>query len=295
LIPLFLLLCLTSCAPVGAQEGPALRLDSVFVWHHAAPWFGGLSGAEVSSDGTEITVVTDRGRVAQGQMIRKDGKLAGIDISHSASLKSPDGRVLGLGYSDAEGLAKGANGHLYASFEHDHRVVRLHPRTGLSTPLRAHPDFAKLQPNSGLEALAIHPDGSLFALPERSGGQNKPFPVYVFNGSTWVINAHIPRRGPFLPVGADFADNGDLYVLERAITPLGFRSRIRRFTLDAPYLGEVTLFTSRPGQFDNLESLSIWRDSNDQTRLSLISDDNFFAIQQTQVVELTLAPSPQPD
>ena len=61
-------------------------------------------------------------------------------------------------------------------------------------------------------------------------------------------------------VGADFDDKGQLYLLERAVSPLGFRSRVRRFDLNAPDLGETQLMISGPGRFDNLEALSVWRD-----------------------------------
>ena len=89
-------------------------------------------------------------------------------------------------------------------------------------------------------------------------------------------------------VGADFDDKGQLYLLERAVSPLGFRSRIRRFDLNAPALGETQLMTSSPGRFDNLEALSVWRDPEGNTRLTLISDDNFLPIQRTQIVEYLL-------
>ena len=286
---LFPLWLLATCIASAVQADPSLQRESVLTWRHPAQWFGGLSGAEVSADGQRLIVVSDRGHVAQAQVIRRQGQLVGLKVVHDTPLKAPDKRPLVNKRRDAEALALGQDGKLYVAFEHGHRVMRLDPQTGVTKRLPRHPDFARLQPNSGIEALAIHPDGRLFALPERSGSQTRPFPLYAFNGTRWTIAGHIPRRGPFLAVGADFGPDGTFYLLERTVTPLGFRTRIRRFRLDAAELGETTLLTTAPGQYDNLEAISVWEDKNGQTRLVLVSDDNFFPLQKTQVVELTLA------
>jgi hypothetical protein len=283
------LLLLMSCAAPAAQTETKVQTRSTVVWEEPAPWFGGFSGAEVSVDGNHLIAVSDRGRVLRARLLREGGKLVGVALQQDASLAGPDKRPLRNKRRDAEGLALGEDGAVYVSFEHGHRVMRLDPDTGVTTPLPRHPDFARLQPNSGLEALAIHPDGRLFTLPERPDSTSGTFPLYAFNGKKWSISAHIPSRGPFLAVGADFGPDGSFYLLERTVTPLGFRSRIRSFNLDAKGLAESTLMTSGPSQYDNLEALSVWQDAKGQTRLTLVSDDNFFPLQETQVVELTLA------
>jgi hypothetical protein len=79
-----------------------------------------------------------------------------------------------------------------------------------------------------------------------------------------------------------------LYVLERAVTPLGFRSRVRRFDLSAPELNEETLLTTLPGQLDNMEALTVWRNAEGQTHVILVADDNWLTIQQTVVAEYGL-------
>ena len=48
------------------------------------------------------------------------------------------------------------------------------------------------------------------------------------------------------------------------------------------------LLESRIGQFDNLEGISVWRDDRNRTRITLISDDNFFLFQKTELVEFVL-------
>ena len=53
-------------------------------------------------------------------------------------------------------------------------------------------------------------------------------------------------------------------------------------------LGETTLLETPMGMFDNLEGLSVWRDATGAVRATLISDDNFFVLQQTQIIEFQL-------
>ena len=67
----------------------------------------------------------------------------------------------------------------------------------------------------------------------------------------------------------------------------GFASRVVRFDLLA--LGpEEELLRTAPGIHDNLESIAVWRDTAGDLRLTMISDDNFSLLQQTQLVDYRL-------
>lgn len=267
---------------------PELHLETNLIWQNSEEWFGGWSGAQASPDGKTLTVISDKGRILRAALLRENNRLTGVSVLSSAPLLAPNGSPLIGKHTDAEGLAIGANGRAYISFEHDHRLMEVDPATGQTFARQNPPDGLELQLNSGFEALAITPDGTLYTLPERSGGKHIPFPLYALKNGKWRVAAHIPRRGPFLPVGADFDTKNRLWLLERAVSPLGFRSRIRRFDLRAPNLDETTLITSTPARFDNLEALTVWQDPSGQTRALAISDDNFFAIQRTQIVEFLL-------
>ncbi len=283
-----LLSVFVACAALAAQAEQGLRVMSNVIWAQNDAWFGGFSGIEISNDGATMTVVSDKGRIVRAKMLRDtSGTLSAIQVTSSVAMTDPSGRFLKGNHTDAEGLAQDAQGSLFVSFEHKHRVMRINPATGRTAPLPQSPDYNLFGPNAGLEALAVHPDGRLFALPEAADRAGF-FPVYALDGESWRIVARIRKRGPFLPVGADFDRDGRLYLLERTVTPLGFRSRIRRFDLDAAALGELTLFSTTPARFDNLESLSVWTDPHGKTRLTAISDDNFLPIQRTQIVEFTL-------
>jgi hypothetical protein len=275
-----------ACASFAQAEG--LRLTSNVLWSLPDPWFGGFSGMEIGADGNTAYLVTDRSSLVRVRLIRRAGQITAIQTLSRKPLAYLSGKPLRNNAADSEGLAISADGAAYVSFEHDHRVGRVNLQTGAAGRLPDHPDFAGFPRNNGLEALAVHPDGSLFAIPENRGPEREGFPFYRFDGKRWRVTGHIPRRGPFLPVGADFDADGLLYLAERTVTPLGFRTRIRRFNLAAPGLGETTLLTTLPGRFDNLESLSLWRDPAGNTRITMISDDNFLRIQRTQIVEFVL-------
>ena len=247
-----------------------------------------LFGGRVNANGSRITLLTDKSTFVVAQMIRDHGTLTGLQVQRHIPLKHADESNFKDADADSEGLAIGRDGAIYLSFERVTRVVRLSPETGATRVLPLHPDFATYGLNKGLEALAIHPNGTLYTLPERSASRRTAFPLFAFAAGRWRVAYNIPRRGPFLTVGADFDSAGRLYLLERAVSPLGFRSRIRRFDLDAADLGETTLLTTGPGRFDNLEALSVWQDRAGTRHLTLISDDNFLSIQRTQIVEFTL-------
>ena len=63
----------------------------------------------------------------------------------------------------------------------------------------------------------------------------------------------------------------------------GFRSRIRR--VDLSNGASETLLTSAPWDFDNLEGIAAWQDSEGHTRLIAVSDNNFMALQRTEFFE----------
>lgn len=287
LLHLVSLLWLAFCLPATAD--PRLERESELIWKIDAPWFGGFSGIEVLDHGSSLRLITDKGRMVDAQVQRDaTGALTAITSANWRKLRYANGIGVKGPFTDSEGLAITPDGDIFVTFENKNRLTQVDPTTGIMTLMPGHPDFPTFGENSGMEALAVHPDGRLFALPERSPNSAAFFNLYTFDGTTWQITGQLARRGPFLPVGADFDAHGTLYLLERAVTPLGFRSRIRRFNPDVSTQGDITLLTTSPARFDNLEGIAVWQDTSGQTRLTLISDDNFLAIQRTQVIEYRL-------
>lgn len=283
LIRLTLLLIFLSGSSGWAD--PVLQFKSAVNWTLETPWFGGWSGIELDANGTKLTIVSDRGQILRADIERSNDGLTQITVRNAVRLKNEHGGQSGKKANDAEGFAIGPDGRAFISFEHAHRIMQADLDTG-KTCCRIMLPFAKnLQPNKGLEALAINPDGLLHAVAEKTPTGSATFPLYRYANDSWQIIAQITQRGPFLPVGADFDPTGRLWLLERAVTPVGFRSRIRLLNLTANATTERTLLTTLPGRFDNLEGISVWENSAGQLNVTMISDDNFLRIQRTQLVE----------
>lgn len=264
--------------------------------------FGGLSAIEVSSDGQAFTALSDKGGYVQGQFIRdKAGIITGIEAGAVRFLQSDKGTAWPHKLSDSEGLAIGKDGAIYVSFEGVARVERYDRIDGLPERLPVPKAFKAFSSNAAFEALAIDPAGDLFTLPEelpeakkmrlligQPGNANGPdFPVWRFAKGKWVQPYTLPRRGSYLPVGADFGPDGRLYLLERQFLGLkGFSSRVRSFKVYAKGLQDERIVMQTPiGLHDNLEGLSVWRDELGDIRLTMVSDDNFLPILRTEVVE----------
>lgn len=282
-----LLLSLALDSSAGSPPMAAGYLGT-FPWQMEVERFGGFSGIEVIGDGAGFIALSDRGRVIEGRFQRDaSGVVTGIEAGPLTVLRGKGDARLRPGRSDSEGLALAPDGTIYISFEGVARVLRYESLTGEAENLPSAPDFARLQRNSALEALAIAPDGALYTLPERSGGETTPFPVWRFDGTGWSQAFDLPRRGHFLPVGADFGPDGRLYVLEREFRGIfGFASRVRALTLGPGGLAkEDVVLETRVGRHDNLEGISVWRDGPGSLRLTLVSDDNFSMWQETQIVE----------
>ncbi|KAA8606990.1 cobalamin/Fe3+-siderophores ABC transporter ATPase [Salipiger aestuarii] len=264
-----------------ASGGEATYVGS-YTWTNGSDRFGGLSGLEISADGSHLTAVGDRSILVTAEITRSNGRIVSVAGTAISTLESPYGYQ---GAGDSEGLAV-LDGQNHVSFEGPSRVW-IHDGQGAFVGERSRsPDFRTLQHNSGLEALAVDGKGRMLTLPERSGELTRPFPVWRQEGDRWTQPYEIPRRGGFLAVGADVGPDGRFYLLEREFTGFAFRSRVRRFDMTEDALsGETELLRSSVFQHDNLEGLAVWRDDKGEIRLTMISDDNFNALQKTQLVE----------
>lgn len=260
-----------------------------WVWRGTGPAFGGWSGFEISADGTGFTALSDRGNWMSGQLIRGvGGRISGV----KAGPVRPLGIAPGDLSRDSEGLAIAPDGSAFVSFERDARVERY---TRLDLPgaiLPVPQEFRGMQRNASLEALAVDGAGTLYTLPERSGRVDRPFPVFRFRDGTWDRAFDIPRRDDFVAVGADIGPDGRFYLLERQFLGIGgFASRVRSYRLDANGIADERLeMQSHGSQHDNLEGIAVWRGPDGAMRLTMISDDNFFWAQRTELVEYRVQP-----
>ncbi|SLN75931.1 esterase-like activity of phytase family protein [Roseisalinus antarcticus] len=286
MIRLKFLMLLSALALVSGVSAQAeARLVGSYTWNSFDGRVGGISALEIAPDGLDFTAMNDRATLFEGRLIRGGaGEVVGVRAAIRPMMR-PNGRRADSGGADTEGLAIAPDGTLYASLEGPARVWRVTPGETVPRPLRIPGEFRALPRNGALEAMAIAPDNSLFVIPE-SPVRDGTFAIYRYQGGTWTTAFKMTATEGFAPVGADFGPDGRLYILERNFSMLGFRSQVRRITL-APLGSELILQTAR-GVHDNLEGIAVWQDAGGAIRLTMVSDDNFFAIQKTEFVDYRL-------
>lgn len=288
--------------PPARAEAVLAELDHVgtYIWTGDAPSFGGFSGIELSADGSRFHALTDRAHLYRGRVLRDaQGRISGMAVDGWSHLRDSRGVPLPPGYKgDSEGLAIGPDGRIWVSFEGLVRVAGYDDPEASAATLPFPPKLPGMGVNAGLEALAIHPDGVIHAILERSASEAEPFTVLTHDttrgtepvgGDAWGQDLRIRRDPRWLAVGADFGPDGWFYLLERDFHGIfGFASRVRRMRLtpEGPQ-DEQILLRTRPLQYDNLEGISVWHDGT-HIRLTMISDDNFLFLQRTEIVEYRL-------
>lgn len=269
---------------IEAPAGPLAFRGAIAV-SPPDPAFGGLSGLLREPDGAFVAI-SDRGAWVRFALVRDGGLLTGLKDVATTPMLDEAGVALEGKAVDAEALTRASDGRYVASFEGDHRMVVYEtPGAPASATIRA-PEWRAFGRNSGLEALATAPDGRLWAIRERSGAADRPFPVHIVDLAADPAGAPaktLPRRGPYLPTGADFGPDGRVYVTERAFSFTGgFRFRLRRVTWGdgpAPVEEETLLELGAASRIDNIEAIALWREDA-RTFLLLVSDDNFFPLQR---------------
>lgn len=248
------------------------------------PWdggVGGLSAIDVSDDGRQFVVLSDRGKLITGELLREGDRLIGLRAQPALPLRGPTGQPLGRDHYDSEGIAFAPDGNLYVSYEGRHRVW-VHDRRGrFRAAIPDYAAFADLAPNGSLEGLAAQ-GRTLWTLPESPQGDTVP--IWARDGRGWHLAARLPKRDS--PVGADFGPDGALYVLERRFFGPSFGGQVRRIDLGT---GQSTTVLTLPlGRHGNLEGLAVWRGQDGRLRLTMVSDDNQLSWLRSDLVEYTL-------
>lgn len=264
------------------------------------PRFGGFSALWRSADGRGLVSLTDRGYWLTAKVSTADGRLAGLEATEMAAMLDAAGRPLARSKSfDTESLAI-AGGHAYVGVERTHEILRFDwARDGVEARARSLPvpaPIKKLPRNRGLEALGIVPagphKGAIVAISERSGKEDEAT-LGMLTGAGAPGFFQVARPGGYDITDLAFLPGGDMLLLERWYRPWrGVGMRIRRIALadlkagavlDGPVLIEADLGC----EIDNMEGLSVHLE-NGRTVLTLISDDNFSAIQRTLLLEFEL-------
>ena len=265
--------------------------------------FGGFSGLHVEPDGARFLSVSDRGRWLRGRIVYQSGRPAGIVDAEMAPILGADGQPLAVrGWYDTESLTID-RGIAYVGIERVNRIVRFDfARQGVlarAEVVPAPPGISHLPYNKGLEALAFAPRnsklaGALIGFSERGLDADGNLKAFLIGGAA-PGEFSVKRRDDFdISDSVILPPSGDVLLLERRFSWFtGIAMRLRRIAISdiAPRAlvdGTDLLFADLGYQIDNMEGLSIHVDTNGDTVLTLISDDNFSILQRTVLLQFKL-------
>ena len=268
--------------------------------------FGGLSGIGFTGTDNRLAMVSDKGNFVSGQLIYDETgaplSLVGVTI---APIQNSKGADLPRAFArDAEALAvverDGAPYAVRVGFENLTRVADFTLTNGVpGGPARevTIPDWlTDARTNESLEAVCIAPAASPIA------GSTLLLTEGVIAGdgshSAYLLGKN--DRGPLTyrsgdgtnPTDCAFLPNGDLLVLERGVVLINFSAKLVRVRAadvhpGARMEGEI-LFEGVGGDLDNMEGLAVHPGPDGQTRITMISDDNFNDWERSLLLEFTL-------
>jgi hypothetical protein len=268
--------------------------------------FGGLSGLGFTGPDHRLVMVSDRGNFVSGQLIYDEANrplsLVGVRVD---PIQNSKGNELPRAFArDAEAMAviirDDAPAGIRVGFENLTRVADFQLVDAIPEgPARevTIPDWlTETRTNASLEAVCIAPPlspiaGSTLLLTEGvidDDGEH----------SAWLLGQN--DKGPLSYISSDgtnptdcaFLPNGDLLVLERGIVLLSFSMRLKRIPAaevnpGAHMQGEILLQASG-GDIDNMEALAVHTGPDGNTRIAIVSDNNFNDWQRNLLLEFSL-------
>jgi len=265
--------------------------------------FGGVSAIHMERDGAHFLSVTDNGSWLRGRIVYRGDRPAGIADAEMAPLLGSDAKPLAARrWFDSESLTQGIDGRFYVGIERVNKIVRFDLRRGglraRGQPIAVPADFKTLKYNKSLECLAAPPKGAphagaLIAVTEESLDAAGNLRSYVIEKGRFK-RFSVKRSDVFNVSDCTILPPADLLLLERRYSPLlGVAIRIRRVQLADIKEGALVdgreLFKADLGyQIDNMEGIAVHRDGQGDTIITMVSDDNFSAIQRNLLLQFKL-------
>ncbi|MEO1324241.1 MAG: esterase-like activity of phytase family protein [Pseudomonadota bacterium] len=285
--------------PITASEvelgDPELREEKISgmalsgVWHLTTDndEFGGLSGLDVLSSGS-LLAVTDDGKFVWIGIDPETGAPDGI--GSIAFMRDRNGEEFPTKRSaDAEDLVV-RDGIAFVSFEQDHRISAYDLETcgvaahaALVVRLIKVVDRYVLQNNRGAEALAFVGDTLAAGFEVHSQG-GSPIGHVRVDGTLGDLR-RTSQPGLFLLTGMDASADLMAYVF-RSYDPIRKSRIIVRVDRGDERIANARLESPLP--VDNIEAIAIGTSPSGDTRLWLLSDDNFNDEQRTLLMALDL-------
>jgi hypothetical protein len=269
--------------------------------------FGGLSGLVMDADGSNLLAISDAGTWMTADVAYTSGVPSGLKNAKVGPILGRDNRRMKRNAErDAEGvtLAGGslAKGSVLLSFERNHRIGRFPfdgRRLGAPTSfLKMPPDTKQMDPNQGLESVAVLQGGPLkgstIAFAERLHDPRGHHTGWIWvNGEPRKL--HLTDGAGFDITDAVGLPDGDVLILERRFRwTEGVKMRLRLLeSLDiasgAVMEGETLLEADMGFEIDNMEGVAVHRGPRGETIVTLISDDNFnHLLQRTLLLQFRL-------
>lgn len=291
---------------VAPSEGQAvqvgrLELMAAFDLSSTSPDWGGLSGAVVSPDGRQLTVVADIG-IWHRLVLRHDGtgRLVAVGNSASGRLKDEQGKPLrNKSVGDAEALMRAADGSVYVSFEHWHRLWRYgpakDPMLSAARYVRGPKALASLPRNGGVEAATILRDGRFLLFSEEGRTDGGDRRGWLGSAKKWSEISLAPV-GDFKPTDLTVLPSGDVLLLERRVSLFGgFAARLSVITLedikaDARVEGQELAVVQSPLPVDNFEAVAARSAPDGSVLIYLLSDNNFSEMERTLLLQFRWRP-----
>jgi hypothetical protein len=272
------------------------------------PRFGGFSGLALSVDGTRLLAVSDDGWWFTARLSYDKGDLAGLAEPFMAPLRDRSGkRSPSKRGRDAEALALMrpgvVEGQVAVGFERRPRIelfdlgkAKLAARpTVVPSPsaIRNGPE------NAELEALAYLSRGpfanSFIAVSERQLDPAGNIRGWVFGKNRKTFAFTIARLDDFNVTDIAVLPDGDLMLLERSFNGLFPGLSLRRIRVvelkPGALVRPVPVFEGTLARYaiDNLEGLAVHVTASGETRLTLMSDDNYNrSLQNTIILQFAL-------
>ncbi len=279
------------------------------VLHSSDKRFGGFSGLQIAGDGKRIVAVSDRGWWLGAELEYRHGKLAGISAATMATILNKQAeRAKGKANRDAEALAafdmKTIDGLVLVGFERRERMELFNIGADgfAATPIEIEipKEIASGRNNSELESIARLWQGPFAGWYIAISGRNLDKRGNI-RGWRWkfseTVEFAIRRHDNHLITDMAVLPGGEeIVTLERSFSTgnlpgIALRLfRVRDFRPRQPAAGRL-LFAGRwPAvQIDNMEGLAVHRTSDGETRLTMISDDNYNrAVQRTLLYQFAL-------
>jgi hypothetical protein len=268
--------------------------------------FGGISGITYTDPDNHTVMVTDQGQFISGELIYDEfgAPISLVNVSLEA-MRNSRGAVLPRAFSrDAEAIETitrdGVPSAVRVGFENLTRVADFQLVAGRPTGAAieiAIPDWiSRTRNNQALESVCIAPQaspiaGSTLLILEDYPDVNGDHSAWLLGNRDQGALSLVVNEG-LNPTDCAFLPDGDLLVLERGIGLISFTMALRRIPADevrpgARMTGEFLLQTSG-GDIDNMEGLAVHPGPDGQTRITLVSDNNFNGFQRNLLLEFSL-------